>query len=91
MDGAVLTENLSVEGEVGKEPAQKARTIAFFSQRPAPGKNIYMMARGGIFGEATGFLVQQGHAVVLDPNNLKVIMARIAPQEWGSIAQARQP
>ena len=91
VDGAVLTENLSGEGEVGKEPAQKARTIAFFSQRPAPGKNIYMMARGGIFWEATGFLVQQGHAVVLDPNNLKVIMARIAPQEWGSIAQARQP
>lgn len=87
----MLTENLSGEGEVGKEPAQKARTIAFFSQRPAPGKNIYMMARGGIFWEATGFLVQQGHAVVLDPNNLKVIMARIAPQEWGSIAQARQP
>ena len=50
-----------------------------------------LLARGGIFWEATGFLVQEGHAVVLDPNNLKVIMARIAPQEWRSIAQARQP
>ena len=91
VDGAVPTESLSGEGEVGLNPAQKPRTIAFFSQRPAPGKNHYMMAHGGIFWEATGFVVQEGNAVVLDPGNLKVIMARIDPQEWGSIAQARQP
>ena len=91
VDGAVPTDNLSGEGEVGLNPAQKPRTIAFFSQRPAPGKNIYMMAHGGIFWEATGFVIQEGNAVVLDPQNLKVIMARIGPQEWGSIAQARQP
>ena len=91
VDGAVPTDSLSGEGEVGLNPANKPRTIAFFSQRPAPGKNIYMMAHGGIFWEATGFVIQEGNAVVLDPNNLKVIMARIGPQEWGSIAQARQP
>ena len=91
VDGAVATDNLSGEGEVGLNPAQKPRTVAFFSQRPAPGKNTYMMAHGGIFWEATGFVIQEGNAVVLDPGNLKVIMARIGPQEWGSIAQARQP
>ena len=91
VDAAVPTESLSGEGEVGLNPAQKPRTIAFFSQRPAAGKNTYMMAHGGIFWEATGFVIQEGNAVVLDPGNLKVIMARIGPQEWGSIAQARQP
>ena len=91
VDAAVPTESLSGEGEVGLNPANKPRTIAFFSQRPAPGKNHYMMAHGGIFWEATGFVIQEGNAVVLDPNNLTVIMARIGPQEWGSIAQARQP
>ncbi len=91
VDGAMPIDSLSGEGEVGLNPANKPRTIAFFSQRPAPGKNHYMMAHGGIFWEATGFVVQEGHAVVLDPNNLKVIMARIGPQEWGSVAQVRQP
>jgi hypothetical protein len=83
------TEMLSGEGQVGKDPAQKARTLSFFSMRPAAGKNHFMMAHGGIFWEATGFAIQEGHAVVLDPNNLKVIVARIAPAEWGSIAQVR--
>jgi hypothetical protein len=89
VNGAVATEMLSGEGQVGKDPAQKARTVSFLSQQPAPGKNHYMMAHGGIFWEATGFSVQEAHAVVLDPANLKVIVARIAPMEWGSIAQAR--
>ena len=88
VDGAQPTDMLSGEGEVGKDPAQKARTQLFFSQRPAPGKNLFMMAHGGIFWEATSFTVQEGHAVVLDPGNLKVIMARIGPAEWGAIAQA---
>ena len=44
------------------------------------------MAPGGIFWEATGFVIQEGHAVVLYPTNLKVIVARVTPQEWGSIA-----
>ena len=91
VDGAEPTQSLSGEGEVGLNPANKLRTIAFLSQLPAPGKNTYMMAHGGVFWEATGFVIQEGNAVVLDPNNLKVIMARIGPQEWGSIAQARQP
>jgi hypothetical protein len=86
VDGAVATEMLSGEGQVGKDPAQKARTLAFLSQRPAAGRNHFMMAHGGIFWEATGFSIQEAHAVVLDPANLKIIVARVTPEEWGSIA-----
>jgi Histidine phosphatase superfamily (branch 1) len=89
VDGAVATDMLSGEGSVGKDPAQKARTIAFLSQRPAPGRNHFMMAHGGIFWEATGFSVQEAYAVVLDPTNLRIIVARVTPQEWGSIAWLR--
>ena len=89
VDGAVATDMLSGEGSVGKDPAQKARTVAFLSQRPAAGRNHFMMAHGGIFWEATSFSVQEAHAVVLDPNNLRVIVARVTPQEWGSIAILR--
>ena len=89
VDGAVPTDMLSGEGQVGKDPAQKARTLSFFSMRPASGKNLFMMAHGGIFWEATGFSIQEAHAVVLDPTNLKVIVARIGPEEWGAIAQMR--
>ena len=88
VDGATPTENLSGEAEVGRNPAQKARTVAFFGSRPARGKNIFMMAHGGIFWEATTFTVQEANAVVLDPTNLKVVVARIGPHEWGAIAQA---
>ena len=86
VDGALATDMLSGEGSVGKDPAQKARTIAFLTQRPAAGRNHFMMAHGGIFWEATGFSVQEAHAVVLDPTNLRVIVARVTPEEWGSIA-----
>lgn len=89
VDSVVPTDMLSGEGQVGKDPAQKARTLAFFSMRPAAGKNHFMMAHGGIFWEATGFSIQEAHAVVLDPGNLRVIVARIGPAEWGTIAQAR--
>ena len=89
VDGAVATDMLSGEGSVGKDPAQKARTIAFLSQRPAAGRNHFMMAHGGIFWEATGFSVQEAHAVVLDPTNLRIIVARVTPEEWGSIAWLR--
>lgn len=89
VDGAVATDMLSGEGQVGKDPAQKARTLTYFSMRPAAGKNHFMMAHGGIFWEATGFSVQEGHAVVLDPTNLRVIVARVGPAEWGAIAQMR--
>jgi hypothetical protein len=89
VEGAVPVDALSGEGEVGLNPANKGRTIAFLSQRPASGHNHFMMAHGGIFWEATGYTVQEGHAVVLDPRDLKVIVARIAPQQWGSVALAR--
>jgi hypothetical protein len=85
VDGAKPTELLSGEGQVGKDAAQKARTIAFLSQVPAVGKNYYMMAHGGIFWEATGFVIQEEHAVVLDPKNLSVLVARIAPEQWREI------
>jgi hypothetical protein len=48
-----------------------------------------MMAHGGIFWEATGFSVQEAHAVVLDPTNLHVIVARVSPDDWGPIALMR--
>ena len=91
VDSALATEMLSGEGSVGKDPAQKARTVAFLSQRPAAGRNHFMMAHGGIFWEATGFSIQEAHAVVLDPTNLKVIVARVGPAEWGAIALALRP
>lgn len=90
VDGARATEMLSGEARVGKDPAQKARTVAFLAQRPADGRNHFMMAHGGIFWEATGFSIQEAHAVVLDPTNLKVIVARVAPEEWAAIAAAAQ-
>lgn len=89
VDDAVATDMLSGEGSVGKDPAQKARTVAFLSQRPAVARNHFMMAHGGIFWEATGFSVQEAHAVVLDPTNLRIIVARVTPDEWGSIALTR--
>jgi hypothetical protein len=85
------TPMLSGEGSVGKDPAQKARTLAFLSMRPAAGRNHFMMAHGGILWEATGFSVQEAHAVVLDPGDLRVIVTRVAPEEWGSIALMMRP
>jgi hypothetical protein len=82
VDGAQTTEMLSGEGQVGKDPAQKARTVAFFSQVPPAGKKHFMMAHGGIFWEATGYVIQEEHAVVLDPRDLSVLVARISPEEW---------
>lgn len=89
VDGATAVLDLSGEGEFGTNPAIKGRVQAFLAQRPAPGKNIFMMAHGGIFWLATGWVIQEGHAVVLDPSNPQVIVARIGPQEWGAVGQAR--
>jgi hypothetical protein len=88
VDGAQAVQDLSGEGEFGIDPSIKGRVQAFFSQKPAPGKNHFMMAHGGIFWLATGFAIQEGHAVVLDPSNPKVIVARIGPAQWGAVAQA---
>jgi hypothetical protein len=90
VDGAKPTDMLSGEGQVGKDPAQKARTIAFLKQVPTAGKNHFMMAHGGIFWEATGFVIQEEHAVVLDPKDLSVLVARIAPQQWQQIRVGRR-
>jgi Histidine phosphatase superfamily (branch 1) len=89
VDGAEPTQGLSGEGDFGVDPSIKGRVQAFLAQRPAPGKNHFMMAHGGIFWLATGFAIQEGHTVVLDPTNPKVIVARIGPNEWGAVAQAR--
>lgn len=86
VDGAQTTELLSGEGQVGKDPAQKARTVAFLSQIPPAGKNHFMMAHGGIFWEATGYVIQEEHAVVLNPRDLSVLVARISPAEWRLIS-----
>ncbi len=90
VDGAEATQGLSGEGDFGIDPSIKGRVQAFLAQRPAAGKNHFMMAHGGIFWLATSFQIQEGHTVVLDPANPKVIVARIGPQEWGAVAQARQ-
>ena len=87
VDDAQPTELLSGEGEVGLNPANKERTRRVLSQQPAPGKNHFYMAHGGVFWEATGFTIQEAHTVILDPKNLGVIVARIGPAQWGSIAQ----
>ena len=88
VDNATPTQKLSNEGEVGLNPENKPRTLAFFAEKPAPGKNHFMMAHGGIFWEATGFVIQEAHTVVLDPDNLKTLVARIAPNDWPAIVDA---
>ena len=90
VERAEPTQNLSGEGDFGTDPSIKGRVQAFLAQRPEPGKNHFMMAHGGIFWLATSFQIQEGHTVVLDPTNPKVIVARIGPQEWGAVAQFRQ-
>ena len=88
VDNAEPTQKLSNEAEVGLNPENKPRTLAFFAEKPAPGRNHFMMAHGGIFWEATGFVIQEAHTVVLDPDNLKTLVARIAPNDWAAIADA---
>ena len=88
VDKAEPTQKLSNEAEVGLKPENKPRTLAFFAEKPAPGNNHFMMAHGGIFWEATGFVIQEAHTVVLDPDNLKTLVARIAPNDWAAIADA---
>ena len=88
VDNATPTQKLSNEAEVGLNPDNKPRTLAFFAENPARGTNHFMMAHGGLFWEATGFVIQEAHAVVLDPNNLKTLVARIAPNDWPAIVDA---
>ena len=88
VESATPTEKLSNEAEVGLDPANKPRTRAFFAEKPVAGKNHFMMAHGGIFWEATGFVIQEAHAVLMDPANLNVLVARIAPNDWPAIVQA---
>lgn len=88
VDTSEPTQKLSNEAEVGLNPENKPRTLAFFAEKPAPGKNHFMMAHGGLFWEATGFVIQEAHTVVLDPDNLKTLVARIAPNDWPAIADA---
>jgi phosphohistidine phosphatase SixA len=88
VDQAEQTQRLSNEGQVGLDPQNKPRTLAFFAEKPGTGKNNFMMAHGGIFWEATGFVIQEAHSVLLDPNDLTKLVARIAPNDWPAIADA---
>jgi phosphohistidine phosphatase SixA len=88
VDNAMPTQKLSNEAEVGLNPEYKPRTLAFFAEKPKAGKNHFMMAHGGLFWEATGFVIQEAHTVVLDPSNLKTLVARIAPNDWPAIVDA---
>ena len=89
--GALLLGGSLLAACVGKTQVPLALQSSFGPPPASSNPEPLVKAHGGIFWEATGFVIQEGNAVVLDPNNLKVIMARIGPQEWGSIAQARQP
>lgn len=88
VDNAQATQKLSNEADVGLNPENKPRTLAFFAEKPASGKNHFMMAHGGLFWEATGYVIQEAHTVVLDPDNLKFLVARIAPNDWPAIVDA---
>ncbi len=72
VDKAEPTQKLSNKAEVGLNPENKPRTLAFFAEKPAPGKNYFMMA----------------HTVLLNPDNLNTLVARIAPNDWPTIADA---
>ena len=37
---------------------------------------------------AGAITIQEAHTVVLDPQNLSVIVARIGPAQWGAVAQS---
>jgi hypothetical protein len=75
------TINPAFKGSEADQEIQKARTVAFLSQVPPEGKNHFMMAHGGILWEATGYVIQEEHAVVLNPRDLSVLVARISPEE----------
>lgn len=88
VDGAQAVQDLSGEGDFGIDPSIKGRVQAFFAQHPAQGKNHFMMAHGGIYWLATGNTVQEAHTVLMDPSDIRRIVARIGPAEWGVVAQA---
>ena len=46
-----------------------------------------LFAHQGIFYEATGLTVQEGWAVVLVPGRFSRVVARIAPSDWGKLAE----
>ena len=60
-----------------------------FSTPPAANKNKLVVAHGTVLRNITGFAIEEGHVVVLDPANLTVVVARIAPGEWAALALAQ--
>jgi hypothetical protein len=84
---STLVSSPTVQQSEANAEIQKTRSIPFLSQVLAARKNYYMMAHGGIFLEAKGFVTQEEHAVVLDPRDLGVLVARIAPELWRDITQ----
>lgn len=70
----------------GTAGSRQMQLEALFRKRPAAGKNTLIAAHGMTLRSVTGFAIEEGHAVVLDPGNLKVVVARIAPGEWAAVA-----
>lgn len=87
-DDVALSEALTAEGAITKNPARIKAVQAVLSMHPPAGKNVMLFAHQGIFHAATGLTTQEGWTVVLEPGNFKRIVARIAPRDWESLAQA---
>ena len=79
---------LSLLAGFSQVPAKAGELAQLFSQRPAAGKNILIVAHGLTLRGLTGFALGEGHALVLEPGNFKTILARISPQEWAGVATA---
>lgn len=85
-DEIAYSESLTSDGPAAQSPERIEGVRALLSEKPPPGKNTMLFAHQGIFYEATRLTVQEGWAVVLVPGVYTRIVARIAPADWGKLA-----
>lgn len=90
-DEVELSEALTSEGAITKNPERIKAVQAVLSVQPPPGQNLMLFAHQGIFYAATELTTQEGWTVVLEPGNFKRIIARIAPRDWEVLARAARP
>jgi len=88
-DSIEWSDALTSDGPVVKSPERIAGVRTLLSDPPPIGKNTMLFAHQGIFYEATGLTVQEGWAVVLVPGRFNRVVARIAPADWGKLADPR--
>lgn len=86
-DNVELSEALTSEGAVTKNPERIKAVQEVLSMRPPKGQNFMLFAHQGIFHAATELTTQEGWTVVLEPGNFKRIIARIAPRDWATLAK----